>query len=120
MLPQCSFPTGCLRFATGIRIRRAQGARDGVAVAAATLQNTRFPRNFRRRHAYSEASLYGETTWFGLLRVVFIDFGTLSFDLVGQNFYTSARRGAAAGRPYLLTFPHIPTLRDMYFTQISP
>ena len=109
-----------IRVSPGIRIRRAQGARDGVAVAAAALQNARFPRNFRRRHAYSDVSLDGETTWFGLLRVVFIDFGTSSFDLIGQNFHTSVRRGAAAGSSYLHTFTHIYSLRDLNFTQSSP
>ena len=116
MLPQCSFPTGCLRFATGIRIRRAQGARDGVAVAAAALQNARVPRNFRRRHAYSEVSRDGETTWFGLLRVVFIDFGTSSFDLVGPNFHTSTSRGVTPGSTYFLTFSHSSPFYHTFFT----
>ena len=82
--------TGC----TGWR----DGGRGGPAERAVFA-------DFRRRHAYSETGLDGETTWFGLLRVVFIDFGTLSFDLVGQNFHTSIRRGVAAGSAYLLTFP---------------
>ena len=84
---------------------RVQGVWDGVAVDAADMQNGLFSRNFRRRHTYSDTCLDGETTWFGLLRVVFIDFGTLSFDLVGQNFHTSISRCVAPGCTYLLTLP---------------
>ena len=61
---------------------------DGVAVVTADMHNGWFSRNLRRRHAYSDVSLDGDTTWFGLLRVVFIDFGTSSFDLICQNFQT--------------------------------
>ena len=80
---------------TGIRIYRVQGVWDGVVVSVVNMRNGRFSRNDRRCYIYSDAGLNGETIWFGLLRVVFIDFGTSSFDLVGPNHIVSPFKPAS-------------------------